>query len=115
MNLEEEFNNCFTIFQASFPQLTKPNLKVRKMRSWGYCAYTNNIIALNSKLINCSPDFVRHVIFHELCHLVYPNHKREFYDLLKQFDPLQQAEDIKVSARARALEEKMQKLLMEET
>lgn len=49
-------------------------------------------------------DFVQHVIFHEMCHLIYPNYKRELYDLLKKFDPMQMKEDSKRQKRLDELE-----------
>lgn len=38
-----------------------------------------------------------------MCHLIYPNHKREFYDLLKKFDPMQKKEDSKRQKRLNEL------------
>lgn len=57
--------------------------------------------------------FQQHVIFHELCHIIYPNHRREFYDLLDRFDPTHQHQDERANSRIEKMEE-MRKLLMEE-
>lgn len=54
-------------------------------------------------LQDAKTDFVQHVIFHEMCHLIYPNHKREFYGLLKKFDPMQKKEDSKRQKRLNEL------------
>ena len=45
-------------------------------------------ISLNVSLGDMSTDAIRHVIFHELCHLIHFNHSREFYDALDELDPL---------------------------
>ena len=61
-------------------------------------------------LQDAKTDFVQHVIFHEMCHLIYPNHKREFYDLLKKFDPMQKKEDSKRQKRLNELVQLKEKI-----
>ena len=102
-NLQEYYDECWAVFHPHFPQLAKPKLTIRKMqRAWGVC-HEQTRITLNRNLENAKPNFVRHVIFHEMCHLIHPHHKRDFYDLLKQFDPLQQKENQKIDKRVAAL------------
>ena len=63
-------------------------LKVRRMKSkWGVCNVTNNIITLNLELIKFDIKYLEYVIFHELCHLVYPNHSKDFWNLVEKYVP----------------------------
>lgn len=92
LSLETEFDHCWTLFSVRFPELSKPTMKVTKMTAcWGKCYYTQNKITLASRLESCPQEFAHHVIFHECCHLIHPNHSRAFYDLLQQFDPMERA------------------------
>ena len=103
VSLTEEFDHCWAIFHPHFPHLEKPELHIRKIPgTWGFCGASD--ITLTPLLQYAKTDFVQHVIFHEMCHLIYPNHKREFYDLLKQFDPMQKEEDRKRQKRLDELE-----------
>lgn len=103
VSLTDEFDYCWTLFHPYFPHLQKPELHIRKISgAWGCCGASD--ITLTPFLQDAKTDFVRHVIFHEMCHLIYPNHKREFYDLLKQFDPMQKEEDSKRQKRLDELE-----------
>lgn len=78
-----------------FPEYAKPiiekfsvygvkpqSLSIKTMnKRWGYCT-TSGQIVLNPRLI-CAPRCcVEYVITHELCHLVYRNHSKDFYTLL---------------------------------
>jgi len=66
----------------------KPNkLTVKKMdKRWGYCT-PDGCISLNPRLI-CAPRCcIEYVITHELCHLVYRNHTKDFYALLSKEMP----------------------------
>ena len=63
----------------------KPNrLSIRKMeKKWGYCTVSGDIY-LNPRLI-CAPRCcIEYVIMHEMCHLVYRNHTKDFYALLSK-------------------------------
>lgn len=66
----------------------KPNsLSIKKMdKRWGYCTTEGNI-SLNPRLI-CAPRCcIEYVITHELCHLIYRNHTKDFYALLTKEMP----------------------------
>lgn len=63
-------------------------VKIRNMKSkWGVCNRANNTITLNLNLIGCTPDFIRYVIIHEICHFTVFNHSKDFYLLVKKYIP----------------------------
>ena len=107
-DLQKEYDYCWKIFSRRFPELAKPKLYVRKMRQkWGVCVQgVQTHITLNRCLQTAEVEFVRHVLFHEMCHLLHPNHKREFYDLLKQFDAMQISENELVIKRVERLRQR---------
>lgn len=104
IDLQKEYNNCWNVFSVHFPHLAKPKLLIIKLKkTWGICG--GIYISLNKKLENVKDaDFVRHVIYHEMCHLIFHHHHKEFYDLLKQFDPLQLKENQKLTKRIEAFQ-----------
>lgn len=63
------------------------SISIKKMdKRWGYCTTEGNI-TLNPRLI-CAPRCcIEYVITHELCHLIYRNHTKEFYALLSKEMP----------------------------
>lgn len=66
----------------------KPHsLSIKKMdKQWGYCTIDGHI-TLNPRLI-CAPRCcIEYVITHELCHLIYRSHNKEFYALLTKEMP----------------------------
>lgn len=63
------------------------SLKHRFMKKrWGSCSTDGNIL-LNTELIKASKACIEYVIIHELCHLVFPNHSKDFYNLLNHLLP----------------------------
>ncbi|MBQ2852564.1 MAG: M48 family metallopeptidase [Bacteroidales bacterium] len=55
---------------------------IKKMKTrWGSCSSKGNI-NLNLHLIKLPEQCIKEVILHELCHLVYFNHSKEFYALM---------------------------------
>ena len=60
---------------------------VKELRSrWGSCSSRRNV-NLNCRLLFLPPDLVRHVMLHELCHLLEMNHSAAFYAHLRTVDP----------------------------
>lgn len=64
-------------FEKYNVQPKKIYVKSMKYR-WGSCSPKGNII-LNPELIQAPKPCIEYVIIHELCHLIYPNHSKDFY------------------------------------
>ena len=63
--------------------LNQPKILVRKMKTlWGSCTPKKDKITLNEYLLKADIRCIQYVILHELAHLIYPNHSKEFYDFL---------------------------------
>ncbi len=60
-----------------------PIIEVRTMKkSWGSCFPTKNKINLNILLIQAPKNCIEYVVLHKLCHFIYPNHSKDFYNFL---------------------------------
>lgn len=63
-------------------------LTIRQMNTrWGSCNTKKGYINLNLNLIEKPLNLIEYVVLHELTHLIYPHHKREFYDFIKEIMP----------------------------
>ncbi len=61
----------------------KPEIMVKKMKTlWGSCSRKHGKINLNFYLFKASRPCIEYVILHELAHLLYPKHDRNFYDFI---------------------------------
>ncbi len=61
-------------------------ITVRKMKTrWGSCNPAKGYINLNLELIKKPKECIEYVIFHELAHLIYPNHSKDFYNYLSTY------------------------------
>ena len=58
-----------------------PTLTIRKMKTrWGVCNVKTKKITLNLELIKKDIIYLEYVIVHELSHLLYPNHSKDFWN-----------------------------------
>jgi predicted metal-dependent hydrolase len=55
-------------------------------RSWGLCS-SKRSISINKKLVHYPDVVTDYVVLHELCHLKYMNHSKEFWDMVERFMP----------------------------
>lgn len=62
------------------------HIKIMRTR-WGTCNTTKKRIWLNLSLAQKPLECVEYVIVHELCHLIEPNHNKQFYRYMDYFLP----------------------------
>lgn len=62
-------------------------IRIRDIKyAWGSCSNNKNI-TINKNLISYSELAIRYVILHELCHLKYMNHSKDFWNLVQKYMP----------------------------
>ena len=54
---------------------------------FGSCIPSKKTLHFSSRLIMLPDDMIDGIIVHELCHIVYPNHSKNFYDLVRKYKP----------------------------
>lgn len=65
-------------------RFTKVQIRNQKTR-WGSCS-SRKSISLNCNLLFMSPEVVRYVMVHELCHTIHHDHSARFWKLVEKFD-----------------------------
>lgn len=62
------------------------SVKVQDAKTkFGSCVPKTKALHFSSRLIMLNEDAVDAIIVHELCHIVYPNHGKEFYKLVNSY------------------------------
>ena len=72
------------------PLIARPinHISFKHMRTrWGSCNKAKGYINLNLDLITKKKEFIEYVVLHELAHLVYANHSKDFYTLISKHMP----------------------------
>ncbi len=68
--------------------VSMPVIKIRDMKTrWGSCSPSKGAITLNKSLLAAPRVCVEYVVLHEFCHLVHPNHSKQFYGLVADLMP----------------------------
>lgn len=67
--------------------VTPNKVRIRDIKyAWGSCS-TNKNITINKQLANKEENIIRYVVLHEMCHLKYMNHSKDFWELVHSFMP----------------------------
>lgn len=75
------------IYNRFLENIPYPGLKIRHMTSrWGVCNTKTKFITLNLDLIKIDIKYLDYVIVHELSHLIYPNHSKDFWNVVKKYE-----------------------------
>lgn len=62
--------------------------RIRKMRGrWGSCNHATGSITFNAYLVRFKRECIDYIVLHELAHLKYPNHQKEFKEYISAFMP----------------------------
>ncbi len=81
----ERLKYNYDLFEESIPF---PNLRIRTMKTrWGVCNIKTKTVTLNSLLLRYEIDKIDYVIIHELSHLIYANHSKDFWKLVSKYCP----------------------------
>lgn len=83
---EEKAKERIKFYQRFFDEVpTKIKAKEQKRR-WASCTSKRGIL-LNWRCIMASPDVFDYIIVHEMCHMKYMNHSKDFWDLVENIIP----------------------------
>lgn len=75
------------IYKSFYEKIPYPILKIRKMTSrWGVCNKKAKSITLNFELIKKDVKYLDYVILHELCHFIYFDHSKDFWNLVSKYN-----------------------------
>ena len=87
-------NNTQCMINEKLPYWSKKTgikyneVKIRDATSrYGSCMPAKKNIYFSSRLIMLPEDVVDAIIVHELCHIIYKNHNKEFYQLVQKYIP----------------------------
>ena len=68
--------------------LNAEHITFRTMKTrWGSCNSNKKYLNFNSILVASSTESIEYVVLHEIAHLKFPNHKKEFWDFISEYMP----------------------------
>jgi len=53
---------------------------------WGSCS-SSKTLSFNYNLLKAPHGIIEYVVIHELCHIIHPNHSRQYWDEVKKLCP----------------------------
>ena len=81
----EHLENCYRLYSRNIPH---PSLTIRKMTTrWGVCNTRTKRVTLNLELIKMPLFCLDYVIYHELSHLLYADHSKNFWTVVEENCP----------------------------
>jgi len=89
----EDLQRLETIVNNSIEEYSEklgmgPNkVKLKNIKyAWGSCSSKKNI-SINMQLATKEEHIIKYVVLHEMCHLKYMNHSKDFWDLVESYMP----------------------------
>ncbi|WP_179187784.1 M48 family metallopeptidase [Campylobacter devanensis] len=85
--LKDLINQYINIYN---PKINRPinTIRIKKMNTrWGSCNSKKGYLNFSTNLIQKDIKFIEYVVLHELAHLIYPHHQKEFYDFIYSLMP----------------------------
>lgn len=76
-------NKYLTILNLSINSISFRPMKTR----WGSCNSYKKYININSLLISSPVEAIEYVILHEIAHLEFPHHQKEFWEFIEKIMP----------------------------
>ena len=87
----EELKNILEEKLEKYTKLLNTNInyyQIKKLSSaWGIYHKKENYISFNFDLIEKDIECIEYVVLHELCHIFYMNHQKNFWTLLEKYMP----------------------------
>ncbi len=84
-----QLNNLLKEYIEKYLKLLNTNIKyykIKKMSSaWGIYHSREKYITFNILLIEKDEKCIEYVVLHELCHIFFQNHQKEFWNLVKKY------------------------------
>ena len=87
----EELKNILEENLEKYTKLLNTNInyyQIKKISSaWGIYHKKENYISFNFDLIEKDIECIEYVVLHELCHIFYMNHQKDFWALVEKYMP----------------------------
>ena len=87
----EKLKSILDEYLAKYAKLLDKNISyyyIKKLSSaWGIYHRKENYISFNFDLIEKDIECIEYVVLHELCHIFYMNHQKEFWTLVEKYMP----------------------------
>ena len=87
----EELKNILEQYLGKYTKLLNTDInyyQIKKLSSaWGIYHKRENYISFNFDLIEKDIKCIEYVVLHELCHIFYMNHQKDFWTLVEKYMP----------------------------
>ena len=87
----EELKSILEEYLGKYTKLLNTNInyyQIKKLSSaWGIYHKKENYISFNFDLIEKDIKCIEYVVLHELCHIFYMNHQKDFWTLVEKYMP----------------------------
>lgn len=84
--IKDRLKYYLNIFNSNGHNISFNRVKISLLKSrWGSCSYKNKNLSFNIKLMMLPNNVIDYIIIHELAHLIYPNHSKEFWKIVEMY------------------------------